>query len=92
MKKTFTTAQVMYLLNQVTTDKISFSRFVEILNETVESKLIFNIQKIDEKTENGLFSFLLHSESNGVNPAELSKMLHVFIKLHNEIADSLNKL
>ena len=33
MSKTFTVAEIRALLNQVSSDKITFSKFVEILNE-----------------------------------------------------------
>jgi hypothetical protein len=47
MQKTFKVAQVRDLLNQVHNEKISFSRFVEILNEHAEGKRKFDIKPID---------------------------------------------
>lgn len=40
MKKTFKVSQVRDLLNQVYNEKITFSRFVEILNEHAEGKVL----------------------------------------------------
>ena len=44
MQKTFKVAQVRDLLNQVHNEKITFSRFVEILNEHGEGKRKFDIK------------------------------------------------
>lgn len=40
MEKTFKVAQIRDLLNQVYNEKITFSRFVEILNEQADLKII----------------------------------------------------
>ena len=49
MNKTFKVAQVRDLLNQVNNEQITFSRFVEILNEA--QKEAYN-QALDDAAEN----------------------------------------
>lgn len=48
MKRTFTVAQVRHLLNQVYQDKITFSRFVEILNKLADSGIVHDYYTFDE--------------------------------------------
>lgn len=48
MKRTFTIAQVRNLLNQVHQDKITFSKFVEILNKLADSGIIHDYYTFDE--------------------------------------------
>jgi len=45
--KTFKVAQVRDLINQVFNEKMTFSRFVEILNEHADGKRKFDIKLIE---------------------------------------------
>jgi hypothetical protein len=54
MQKTFKVAQVRDLLNQVHNEKITFSRFVEILNEQTSGVRKVNIDKLSVQYEDKL--------------------------------------
>lgn len=90
MKKTFFVAQIRNLLNQVHNDKITFSRFVEILNEEVERQRKFNISKFDENTD--WFGWLSKDEQNGLNEVSTQQAIRDISKRLNEISDALNAL
>lgn len=90
MKKTFFVAQIRNLLNQVHNEKITFSRFVEILNEEVERQRKFNIQKFDENTD--WFGWLSKDEQNGLNEISTQQAIRDMSKRLNEISDALNAL
>lgn len=90
MKKTFFVAQIRNLLNQVHNEKITFSRFVEILNEEVERQRKFSIQKFDENTD--WFGWLSKDEQNGLNEISTQQAIRDISKRLNEISDALNAL
>ena len=90
MKKTFFVAQIRNLLNQVHNEKITFSRFVEILNEEVERQRKFNISKFDENTD--WFGWLSKDEQNGLNEISTQQAICDISKRLNEISDALNAL
>lgn len=90
MKKTFFVAQIRNLLNQVHNEKITFSRFVEILNEEVERQRKFNISKFDENTD--WFGWLSKDEQNGLNEISTQQAIRDISKRLNEISDALNAL
>ena len=90
MKKTFFVAQIRNLLNQVHNEKITFSRFVEILNEEVERQRKFNISKFDENTD--WFGWLSKDESNGLNEISTQQAIRDISKRLNEISDALNAI
>lgn len=89
MQKTFKVSQVRDLLNQVYNEKITFSRFVEILNEQAESKIKNDIRKLDDT----LFwvKWLEESKSHGLNESNNSDAIRdIYIKI-NEIIEIINK-
>ena len=90
MKKTFFVAQIRNLLNQVHNEKITFSRFVEILNEEVARQRKFNISKFDESTD--WFGWLSKDEQNGLNEISTQQAIRDISKRLNEISDALNAL
>jgi hypothetical protein len=90
MKNTFKVSQIRDLLNQVYNEKISFSRFVEILNNQVESNRKFDIEKFDS-TQNW-FDWLSQSESNGLNEISMSDAIKDISRKVNEIVDLINTL
>lgn len=90
MKKTFFVAQIRNLLNQVHNEKITFSRFVEILNEEVERQRKFHIEKFDENTD--WFGWLSKDEQNGLNEISTQQAIRDISKRLNEISDALNAL
>ena len=47
-KKVFTVAQIRGLLNQVHSDKITFSKFVEILNKQATEKLTISLGELNQ--------------------------------------------
>ena len=47
-KKVFTVAQIRSLLNQVHSDKITFSKFVEILNRRATEKLTISLGELNQ--------------------------------------------
>lgn len=49
MKRIFTVALVRELFNQLQKEEISFSRLVEILNETVKNKLAAEHEDFDSE-------------------------------------------
>lgn len=84
MQKTFKVAQVRDLLNQVHNEKISFSRFVEILNELAEGQRKFKIDKLEGDW--------LRQVNEGLGFFEVStgKALKDLGNKMNEIVDVLN--
>jgi hypothetical protein len=90
MQKTFKVAQVRDLLNQVHNEKISFSRFVEILNEHAEGKRKFDIKPIDNNLH--WVKWLEESPKNGLESHDLSHAVRDIYYKINEIVGSLNSL
>lgn len=90
MKKTFKVAQVRDLLNQVHNEKITFSRFVEILNEHAEGKRKFDIKPLDDSLS--WVKWLEESQSHGLNEASQSDAIRDIYTKINEVIQSLNAL
>ena len=90
MQKTFKVAQVRDLLNQVHNEKITFSRFVEILNEHAEGKRKFDIKQLDDSLS--WVKWLEESKSNGLNEASQSDAIRDIYTKINEVVRSLNAL
>lgn len=90
MKNTFKVAQVRDLLNQVHNEKITFSRFVEILNEHAAGQRKFDIQKLDENLS--WVKWFEESPSNGLNEASQSDAIRDIYTKINEVVVSLNGL
>jgi hypothetical protein len=90
MQKTFKVAQVRDLLNQVHNEKITFSRFVEILNEHAEGKRKFDIKPLDDSLS--WVKWLEESKSNGLNEASQSAAIRDIYTKINEVVGSLNAL
>jgi hypothetical protein len=88
--KTFKVSQVRDLLNQVHNDKITFSRFVEILNEHSEGKRKFDIKPLDDSLS--WVKWLEESKSHGINEASQSDATRDIYQKINEIVESLNLL
>ena len=89
MIKTFKEAQVKDLLNQVTTDKISFSRFVEILNEHANGKDKVEINLLDNSLS--WVKWMEESTSHGLNEASLSDAIRdIYLKI-NKVINSINQ-
>ena len=90
MQKTFKVAQVRDLLNQVHNEKITFSRFVEILNEHAEGKRKFDIKPLDDSLS--WVKWLEESKSNGLNEVSQSNAIRDIYNKINEVVGSLNAL
>ena len=90
MQKTFKVAQVRDLLNQVHNEKITFSRFVEILNEHADGKRKFDIKPLDDSLS--WVKWLEESKSNGLNEASQSDAIRDMYNKINEVVGSLNAL
>jgi len=90
MQKTFKVSQVRDLLNQVHNEKITFSRFVEILNELAEGKRKFDIKLLDDSLR--WVKWLEESPSHGLNESSQSDAIHDIYNKINEIIVSLNAL
>jgi hypothetical protein len=90
MEKIFKVAQIRELLNQVYSDKITFSRFVEILNEKAESKKKFNIQPIDKDLH--WAKWLEQSPNNGLQEHDLSQAVRELHKKVDELTEALNSI
>ncbi len=90
MQKTFKVAQVRDLLNQVHNEKITFSRFVEILNEHAEGKRKFDIKQLDDSLS--WVKWLEESKSHGLNEASQSDAIRDIYSKINEVIGSLNAL
>lgn len=88
MQKTFKVAQVRDLLNQVHNEKITFSRFVEILNEHAEGKRKFDIKPLDDSLS--WVKWLEESQSHGLNEASQSDAIRDIYAKINEVIQSLN--
>ena len=90
MQKTFKVSQVRDLLNQVYNEKITFSRFVEILNEYSDDKRNFDISKLDDTLS--WVKWLEQSKSHGLNEASQSDAIRDIYTKINEIIVSLNQI
>lgn len=90
MQKTFKVAQVRDLLNQVHNEKITFSRFVEILNEYAEGKKKFDIKPIDNTSH--WVKWLEEGDNNGLQEHDLSAAVREIYQKVNEVVGSLNAL
>jgi hypothetical protein len=90
MKKTFKVAQVRDLLNQVHNEKITFSRFVEILNEYADGQRKFDIKRLDDSLT--WVKWLEESNSHGLNEASQSEATRDIYNKINEIINALNSL
>ena len=88
MQKTFKVSQVRDLLNQVHNEKITFSRFVEILNEQVEGKRKFDIKPIDDSLS--WVKWIEQSPSHGLNEASQSDAIRDMYTKINEVIMCLN--
>lgn len=85
MEKIFKVSQIRDLLNQVYNEKISFSRFVEILNEQANSK-----KKIEtDLSEKDWFKWLSEAEYNGLSEAQITEAIKDISKKLNEIVSFL---
>lgn len=91
MQKTFKVSQVRGLLNQVHNEKITFSRFVEILNEHAEGKGIrLDIKALDDSLS--WVKWLEESQSHGLNEASQSDAIRDIYTKINEVVRALNAL
>jgi hypothetical protein len=82
-QKTFKVSQVRDLLNQVHNEKITFSRFVEILNETIEdSKKVKPIESDWLKIVNS---------GMGLNESELATAIKEIGNKVNEFCSNSNQ-
>ena len=85
MEKIFKVSQIRELLNQVYNEKITFSRFVEILNEQANSK-----KKIEsDLSEKDWFKWLSEAEYNGLNEAQITEAIKDISKKLNEVVSFL---
>ena len=85
MEKIFKVSQIRDLLNQVYYEKISFSRFVEILNEQANSK-----KKIEtDLSEKDWFKWLSEAEYNGLSEAQITEAIKDISKKLNEVVSFL---
>lgn len=78
------------MLNQAHNEKITFSRFVEILNEHAEGKRKFNIKPLDDSLS--WVKWLEESKSHGLNEASQSDAIHDIYTKINEVIGALNAL
>lgn len=90
MQKTFKVSQVRDLLNQVHNEKITFSRFVEILNDHVDGKRKFDIKPLDDSLS--WVKWLEESKSHGLTEASQADAIRDIYTKINEIVGSLNSL
>lgn len=88
MNKIFKVSQIRDLLNQVYNEKISFSRFVEILNQEANAINGNLVKKIDVDTP--WLSWLLEAEHNGLNEASLTQAIKDILNKLNEVIDKVN--
>ena len=86
MQKTFKEAQLRDLLSQVQNEKITFSRFVEILNEHAEGKRKFDIKPLDDSLR--WVKWLEESPSHGLNEASQSDAIRDIYTKINEVVVS----
>lgn len=89
-EKIFKEAQVWKLLNQVHREKITFSRFVEILNKHAAGKRKFDIKPLDDSLS--WVKWLEESPSNGLNEESQSEAIRDLYTKINEIVKALNTL
>jgi len=90
MQKTFKAAQVRDWLNQVHSEQITFSRFVEILNEHAEGKRKFDITPLDDSLN--WVKWMEKSPSHGLNEhSQASAIRDMYTKI-NEVVKALNTL
>jgi len=89
MEKTFKVAQVRDLLNQVHNEKITFSRFVEILNEHAGGKGKPEIKLLDGSLD--WVKWLDESPSNGLNEESQTRFNRDVFKKVNEIIVAIGK-
>ncbi len=87
--KTFKVAQVRDLLNQVHNEKITFSKFVEILNEHAAGKSKPEIKLLDGSLD--WVKWLEESPSNGLNEESQTKSTRDIYSKVNEIIATINK-
>jgi hypothetical protein len=90
MQKTFKVAQVRDLLNQVHNEKITFTRFVEILNEHAEGKRKFDIRPIDNTLH--WVKWMEEDKNNGLQEHDLSTAVREIYQKVNEVVGALNAL
>ena len=90
MAKTFKVSQVRDLLNQVHNEKITFSRFVEILNEHADWKRKFDIKPLDNSLS--WVEWLEQSPSHGLNEVSQSDAIRDIYTKINEVVGALNAL
>lgn len=90
MEKIFKVSQVRDLLNQVFRDKITFSRFVEILNEhaNANGSIETDFSKTD-LSEKEWFKWISESEYNGLNETQITEAIKDISKKINEIVSFL---
>ena len=50
------------------------------------------MQKIEKGTDNGLFDWILESETHGTWPENNSAMIRVLVQKHNEMVDAFKEL
>jgi len=87
--KTFKVAQVRDLLNQVHNEKITFSRFVEILNEHADGKGKSKIKLLDDSL--GWVKWLEESPSNGLNEESQTRFNRDIYNKVNDIIAHVNR-
>jgi len=88
MENRFKEAEIKDLLNQVHSEKITFSRFVEILNEQKECKKTLEIKSLDNSLS--WVKWIEESPSHGLNEASLSDAIRDIYGKINELIKSLN--
>mgnify|MGYP003431665824 CR=1 FL=1 len=90
MQKTFKVSQVRNLLNQVHNEQITFSRFVEILNEQVEDKRKFDIKPIDNTSH--WVEWMEKDKNNGLQEHDLSTAVREIYQKVNEVIGAINAI
>lgn len=88
MQKTFKVAFVRELLNELKGEKITFSRFVEILNEEANKQPDLKIQKLDNNLQ--WFEWLSQHAYHGLNEGSTSDAIRSISNKLNEVIDVLN--
>lgn len=88
MNKIFIEAQVRDLLNQLHREEITFSRFVEILNEYASHKQNIDIKPLDCSLS--WVNWLEISPSHGLNEASQSDAIRDIYSKINEIITFVN--
>jgi|GEM_PF-4882535 hypothetical protein len=83
--KTFTVASIKNLLNQVFSEEITISRFVEMLNEQVSLKNT-PIEKFENES---WFQWLSESKSHGLNEGDTSDAIRDIANKLNEIIERI---